>query len=190
MLDVGQANEIKLALRREGDWTNEEVKMLCERQGFLRQVREALLGRAEIKAVKYMVDLDSVPYVPDGWSVEEHQKGGVIEWDVAKVMLHLDEGQKDGKVIEGHKLRKKLAKLSPYNANMLDFLLKEENQHLIPEEWKGKVVFFWGTIYRHSDGSLYVRYLYWNGDRWDWSYSWLGNDWDSDYPALVPASQN
>lgn len=48
MLDVGQANELKMAFRREGQWTNEDIKALCERKGFLHQVYEVLYGRAEI----------------------------------------------------------------------------------------------------------------------------------------------
>lgn len=52
------------------------------------------------------------------------------------------------------------------NANVLDFL--REHPELIPDEWKGKFTFFWGTIYRHRDGDLYVRCLYWDGGRWDW----------------------
>ena len=136
------------------------------------------------------VDLDSAPFIPDGFTVEEHQKGGIIEWDRTKVRLHLDDGQKNGNVIVGNKLRKIIAKLSPYNANLLDFFLKKENQHLIPEEWKGKVVFFWGTIYRDAGGNLCVRYLYWCGTGWRWDYDWLCDDWSDDRPALVPASQS
>jgi len=37
--------------------------------------------------------------------------------------------------------------------------------------------------HRNRDGNLYVRYLYWNGDRWDWNDNWLDNDWNSDNPA-------
>lgn len=48
MLDVGQANELKLAFRREGPWTNEEIKMLCEQKGLLNKFHEVLLGQAEI----------------------------------------------------------------------------------------------------------------------------------------------
>jgi hypothetical protein len=48
MLDVGQANELKLAFRREGDWDNEKIKVLTERRGFLRQVLDVLEGRAQI----------------------------------------------------------------------------------------------------------------------------------------------
>jgi len=141
-------------------------------------------------ASRLIIDLDSAPYIPDGWSVEEHNKGGVMEWDPTKVALHLDPDQKNGKWIEGNKLRKKLAKLNPYNANLLDFLLKKENQHLIPEEWKGKYIYFWGTIYRSSDGRLCVRYLFWLVGAWLWDYNWLGRGWDGGRPAAVPASQN
>lgn len=189
-LDVGQANELKLAFRREGPWTNEEIKMLTERKGFLRQVREALLGRAEIKVLEHMIDLDSAPFIPDGWSVEEHQKGGVVKWDATKIALHLDESQTKGDWIDDSKLRKNVAKLSPYNANMLDFLIKKENQHLIPEEWKGRYIFFWGTIYRRFGRGLYVRYLNWSGGRWLWDYHLLSGGWNSDDRALVPASQD
>lgn len=42
--------------------------------------------------------------------------------------------------------------------------------------------------HRDSDGNLYVRYLYWNGDRWNWNYNWLDNDWNSDNPAAVRAN--
>jgi len=185
MLDVGQANEIKLALRREGSWTNEEIKMLCERKGFLTQVREALLGRAEIKQVEYLVDLDADPFVPADWTVVEHRKGGQFKYDSAKVGLYLSKGQQNGKVIVGNDLRKELKNQPVYNANMLDFYLK--NQHLIPKEWKGKLVFFWGTIYRHSVGGLCVRYLYWDGGRWGWYCYWLDDDWGGSRPAALRA---
>jgi len=181
MLDVGQANEVKLALRREG-WSNEELKMACERKGFLGLVRETLLGRAEIKQVEYLVDLDADPFIPEGWKLEEHQKGGKDEYNSVKVELYLSKKQKSG-MIGGHDLRKELKGQPVMNANLLDFYLK--NLHLIPESWKGKVVFFWGTIYRDAGGYLYVRYLYWAGGSWVWYYRWLFDDWNDSNPALV-----
>ncbi len=154
------------------------------------QVFDALkkILRGEDPFLSQTVDLSATPFIPDGWSVEEHQKGGQFVWDPTKVRLHLDEGQTDRRYVEGHKLRKLISKKNPYNANLLDFLLKNGNQHLIPEEWKGKAVFFWGTIYRGSGGDLCVRYLDWGSGRWRWSFIWLDGDWDGDGPALVPAS--
>ena len=50
-------------------------------------------------------------------------------------------------------------------------------------QWYG-----WHSVrYRNADGNLYVRYLNWNGDRWDWSYNWLDNDWNDNNPAAVSA---
>jgi hypothetical protein len=41
---------------------------------------------------------------------------------------------------------------------------------------------------RNSDGNLYVRYLNWNGGRWNRNYNWLDNDWNADNPAMVFAT--
>ena len=41
---------------------------------------------------------------------------------------------------------------------------------------------------RNSDGNLYVRYLYWNGDRWNWNYNWLDNDFNDNNPAALSAT--
>ena len=47
----------------------------------------------------------------------------------------------------------------------------------------------WHFIHnRNSDGNLYVRYLYWNDDRWNWSNNWLDNDWNVNNPAAVLAT--
>jgi hypothetical protein len=132
------------------------------------------------------VDLDADPFVPDSWSVEEHQKGGQFTWDAAKVSLYLSKKQQNGKGIEGNKLREELKDRPVFNANLLDYLLA--HTHLIPEEWKGKAVFFWGTIYRDRDGDLRVRCLIWGDGRWLWNALWLCLGWRARHPAAVPAS--
>ncbi|MBI2175621.1 MAG: hypothetical protein HYU35_02730, partial [Parcubacteria group bacterium] len=95
----------------------------------------------------------------------------------------LDKEQMDGKWIEGDKLRNELANKPVLNANVLDHLLA--NPHLIPEEWKGKTVFFWGTIYRDQHDNLRVRCLSCRDDRWHWGAGWFGNSWSTRYPAAV-----
>ena len=180
MLDVGQANELKLAFRRAG-WTNADIKRLCE--GDILALLLAVL-KGEL-VVKHLIDCDADPMVPDGWEVVEHRKVGQFEWDPAKVVLHLDEAQQGGAIV-GNKLRGKLKGQPVLNANVLDYLLA--HPYFIPEEWKGKLVFFWGTIYRYAGGGLYVRCLYWSGDRWFWHCFWLGLDFDDRSPAAVLAS--
>lgn len=183
-LDVGQANEIKLAARRAGA-TNADLKRLSEGDTFAR-ILPVIRGLGEVVVTKHIVDLDADPFLPSGWEVVEHIKGGQFEFDPSKVALYLDKEQQDGAVIVGNKLRKKLKGKPVFNANLLDFYLAHPN--LIPEEWKGKAVFFWNTIYRHSDGFLYVRYLIWLDGRWAWNHYWLDGDWLDGHPAAVPAS--
>ncbi len=192
MLDVDQTGELKAAFRR-GGWTNKEIKWLCEGD-VLERVRKVLLGHASIQVIKHPHDCDADPFVPIGWKVEEHQRGGAFKWDALQeqVQLHLDKDQQNGKHIEGNKLREQLAGKPVLNANVLDYLLK--NLRLIPDDWKKDHrgythnIFFWGTIYRHSCGSLYVRYLFWSSGRWSWDARTLNDDWYGDNPAAVRAS--
>ena len=184
MLDVDQAGKLKAAFRR-GDWTNQEIKRLCEGD-VLANVRNVLRGYATIATVEHVIDCDANPFVPKGWGVEEHHEGGHFKWNVPQVQLFLSEGQRGGNVLEGNKLRKELAGKPVLNANVLDYLLA--NPHLIPEEWKGKYVFFWGTVYRSSDGRLFVRCLDWDGGRWGWICYWLDDVWRGINPAALCAS--
>ncbi|KKW36868.1 MAG: hypothetical protein UY82_C0009G0001 [Candidatus Uhrbacteria bacterium GW2011_GWC2_53_7] len=144
------------------------------------------------QSMRCLIDCDAQPYVPNGWKVEEHRKGGQIEFDPAKVELYLSNGQLGDKTIEGNKLRKELESKPVMNACVLDHLLA--NTNLIPESWKQdeqgrtRYIYFWGTIYRGGGGSLCVRYLCWGDGEWRWSYSWLGLQWDDRSPAAVSAS--
>ena len=184
MLDVGQANEIKLAARRAGA-TNADLKRLSQGDVFA-QILPVLRGLGEVIITKYIVDLDADPFVPSDWKVVEHTRGGKLEFDPRKVQLYLDEEQQAGRLIVGNKLREKLKGKTVFNANLLEFYLK--NPHLIPDEWKGKAVFFWGTIYRDSLGNLCVRCLYWNDSSWDWRYRWLDDRFHDRSPAAISAS--
>ncbi len=184
-IDVSQAHEFKLACRRSG-YTNADIKRMCEGD-LLTRLLPAVRGLAEVVVTKHIVDLDADPFVPVGWIVEEHIRGGQFEFDPAKVALYLDEEQQKGGVIGGNKLREKLLDKLVYNANLLDFYLA--HSELIPGEWKGKAVFFWGTIYRDLRGHLCVRNLICDGGRWNWDYRWLDAGFHDDYnPAAVPAS--
>jgi hypothetical protein len=56
-----------------------------------------------------------------------------------------------------------------------------ENQHLIPEEWKQRVIgltthiAFDGTIFRSPSGGRYVLCLYWKDSAWCWCRYALSN---------------
>ncbi|MDD5397270.1 MAG: hypothetical protein PHW24_04440 [Candidatus Moranbacteria bacterium] len=181
---IGAMNQLADALDEAG-FTPDLVTKLKQYKE-LEKIKLLLNGCGEVVQIRHIIDCDADPFVPDGWKIEKHLKGGKFEWNADKVSLYLSKEQEGGSAIEGNKLRKKLEKMPVLNANVLDYLLK--NPQLIPEDWKGKAVFFWGTIYRCSDGSLCVRYLYWGGGEWDWGCSWLGDGFLSLCPAAVCAS--
>ena len=198
-LGVGLAQEIEHALNRNGFQSLEEVKALTVGD-FLGRVRGVQMGLYEIKPVEHAVDLGADPFLPDGWSVEEHQKGKFVKLerngddlylDGKKIEFWLSREQKRA-VVTGNILREKLRDKPVINANLSDYLLK--NPHLSPEAWKKdengntRYIFFWGTIYRDADGSLCVRCLCWGGDRWIWLFLWLDDDFSDDNPAAVSAS--
>jgi hypothetical protein len=132
------------------------------------------------------INTDARPFVPDGWKVVEHIKGGKFEWGPSKIILYISDIQKHRSYIEGNKLRKELKGKAVLNANVLDFLLA--NSYLIPEAWKSKRIFFWGTIYRHTSGRLVVRCLCWeDDDGWYGCFSWLDDDFFDSPPAALAA---
>lgn len=165
----------------------------------LKRFRKSTSGvKAEVaKLIKgnatsgHIIDCDADPFVPDGWKVEEHKKGGQLSFDPAQVQFHLVDGQKGSKSIEGNKIRKELSNMPVMNANVLDFLL--DNPDLIPEDWKTDeggntlYIFFWGTVYCGSDVGFHVRYLCWRHGRWGWGAGWLDGGWGGSGPALVRA---
>lgn len=130
-----------------------------------------------------IVDLDAPPFIPNGWMVESHKQSGRWRYDATKVSLYLSDDQKDGKGLTGSKFRQELKSQLVMNANMLEFYLAHTS--LIPEDWKGKAVFFWGTVYCDASGRLYVRCLGWRGKRWDWSDRCLGDVWGCGNPAAL-----
>lgn len=180
----GQIHQLANALET-ANFTSDDVTKLGQFSD-LSDLRGLFRGTHELRQVKHVINCNADPVCPDGWKVEEHRKGGQLEWDVSKIQLYLSKGQKDGNWTPGNKLRKELEGKSVLNANVLDYLLK--NPHLIPEEWKNKYVFFWGTVYRYSAGNLVVRFLRWDGDEWDWYSYWLDDDFDDGYPAALLAS--
>lgn len=169
------------------DLSSEEIqKMIDNPQVSGREFMKFLRNGARLQVIgNHIINTDAAPFIPDGWKVEEHKKMGQLIWDPSKLSLYLSKKQQGG-CIEGNKLRKELEGKPVMNANVLDYLLA--NPTLIPEEWKGKAIYFWGTIYRDYDGYLYVRYLCWCDVRWDWSCPWLDGAWDDNEPALLRAS--
>jgi len=146
---------------------------------------------------EHIVDCDAMPEILSDWQKEEHRKMGKVKLEKRdgklyangqEVVRHLSKNQKNGIMIGGHKLRQELVDMKGkifLNACILDYLLK--HPELIPEEWKKGVTYFWGTIFRRSDGSLFVADLRWFGGGWGWDDRWLDYAWGDDEPAACLA---
>ncbi len=176
----------------------EQVQTLLEK-GFLSDLLTANIGqmsRGDFQrmcglagnsvTVNHIIDCDADPFVPKGFTLQEHRKGGKIVWDPTKFQLYLSEEQKNGKVINGKDLDKELADVPGIlNANVLDYFLA--HQEIIPPECEGVVAYFWGTKYL-SGGSSYVRILFRGGRCWYADYYWLGYGWCVSGPGARFAS--
>lgn len=130
------------------------------------------------------IDLDAAPLCPVDWSIKRHRKMGSMEWHPEKVELFLSEHQLGTSVMSGRDIKQELEGKDVFNANLLDYLLA--HQELIPQEWKGKAIFFWGTEYGHKySPRLRIRCLYWRYDHWDWLWYavWPGYQWHAGFPA-------
>lgn len=128
-----------------------------------------------------IIDTTKVQELPSWATLVENKTFGKIEWKPEDFDLYLSEEQKTG-YITGHTLREKLKDEPVMNLAMAQFFL--DNPKLYPEAWKGKWIYFWGTIVQHSDGYLRVPYLIGRGDLVVLSWYWLAYYWHSHYPAL------
>lgn len=156
---VGLLHEFALEAVKAG-FTPENVASLKE--PLLRTLRQVLLGNASINVHSHIIDCDADSALIRDWVADDHVLGGKFEWDPTKVELRKP---RDVVVTE---LREELASQRPLNANVLDYLLA--NLQLIPEGWKGRQIYFLGTVYRDIGGCRYVRYLYWLEGKWRWLY--------------------
>jgi hypothetical protein len=180
---VGQMNQLGDALELAG-FTPEDVTQL-RNYSRLGDIKNVVNGLVDITRQQHIIDCDVEPYCPDGWRIlsSREQLPSRVRGEFVldrKIGLYIPEEQK--KVVAGNRVRELLQDQPVLPANVLDYLLA--NPHLIPEEWKGEFIFFWGTIYRDPSGRLVVRCLYWNGDRWDWDCY----RFDSAFPTLGSAA--
>jgi hypothetical protein len=159
-----------------------------------------------------VIDCDPEPKAAKDWTVHWHNNIGKIAWQVERVQLLIFDSQpKPGvsfdeysTVESGIQVAHQLDGLITLNANVLEYLLV--HPELIPETWKGRYVFFWGTIYLSRavnpirgvmypdltenaaciDGRhLAVRYLSYRNDSWHSGWCWIRSTWYDNYAAAV-----
>lgn len=179
--------KFEAAVRKAG-WETKDIYLLANNEELCKEILSVLRGRSEIRLIEYIVDFDVGPMTPQGFEIRPEdqingRRNGKWIFSRKELSLHLAKKQKYGRTLVGNDLKDELDREPVMGAQLLDFYLRKP--HLIPEEWKRKSVFFWGTIYRGTNGCLYVRYLYWDGAAWDSDYLWLARNFGCRRPALV-----
>lgn len=159
MLDVGQAQDLKMAMRRN-NFDNKALHALVEGR-MLSRVGSVIKGTSEIVNTQYIaIDCSTQPTTPEGFVIHSSLNCGWFRWDSSKLKLFVSEEQKKSGSIRSLDLVKITKQFDLVPSNILDFLLL--HPHLIPESWWGEhnQVGFWGTKFKclKQDG-MFVRYL-------------------------------
>ncbi|MEO6329122.1 MAG: hypothetical protein ABIO55_09325 [Ginsengibacter sp.] len=170
---VGLMHETAITASKVG-WEPEDISSLSKDENLMKLIRGVILGTHEIKEIAYVIDCDAPPFIPEGWQVEQHKQRGNMRFEASKIELHCSKNKKGGST-DGYYVREDLKDKEALNANVLDYLLV--NTKAIPDAWKDKDIFFWGTIYSSPKGYLHVRCLYWCDGLWRWGHDRLGVDW-------------
>ena len=154
------------------------------------KVKKKSKGRSSKLIIDRTKPFDPGAFIGEGWSIEEQDDRSLAftEIDLTKVRLeHMLQPIDQGRVKGEEKLKRlKAASHVRLDAAVLKAFLI--NPHLIPDRWKGKRVYFDGTILRSPSVSRYVLCLYWDGSQWDWFYDGLDYYWNDSDPSAVLAS--
>lgn len=160
---VNLMSRLARALKNAG-FSVYNIKKLLSNSDLLKSIKDVVTGKKEIIQPDHIIDLDVDPFIPDGWAVEEHVKGGKFKFDPSKIILYFNTNES---IVRGPDFEKELKDKLIFNANLLDYLLAHPG--LIPEEWKGERIHFWGTICVSPGGERCIRYLFYRGrDQWGW----------------------
>lgn len=197
-VSIGQSHQVMAVLGNNVGWDRFSAEVI---QKIINSPKDSGLEfekflKQGARVGNYLIDTDAVPNIPDGWEVIEHKKMGEFIWDPSKVLLYTSKCQlaKRGMYenLFGSEVLDEIKDKHLMNANVLDHLLK--NINLIPEEWKGKSVLFWGTVYRadgYFDRESGVRCLNFHSDSgWGWGFCSLsaGTIFEGhNHPALILA---
>lgn len=123
--------------------------------------------RASFDPVKFMNRSDL--------EIEEQHEGSIMLEEIDPSDIFLQSMLSGETLIRGEEHLKRLKKTSYIRLDAKIFQTLWENQHLIPEHWKGtpedpKHIFFDGTVLKNQFGR-YVLTLYWDKDeKWRWTY--------------------
>lgn len=116
-----------------------------------------------------------VTFIGKGWSVGEDREAIFESWNPTETVL-VKSLRANETSLTGEKTIERLNDSGDKPLGARALLYFWTNQDKIPEEWKGKLVYFDATILRNPHGSRYSLCLLWYGGSWRWLCDWLDAD--------------
>jgi hypothetical protein len=145
---------------------------------FLKTTGKSIIDRRKLRTIR--IDRKKI-FNPaqfmdhQGLEIEEQDERSIVLKEVDSAAITLESMLQGETVITGEEHSIRLKQIGHIRLDAMIFQTLWENQHLIPEHWKGTVndpkhIFFDGTILKNQYGR-YVISLYWDkGKKWSWTY--------------------
>jgi hypothetical protein len=165
---------------------------------FLKTVGKVIVDRRMARTIK--IDrktlFNPVQFMDhQGLEIEEQDERSVMLEAIDLSTIALQSMLLDETVIRGEEHLKRLKGMGHIRLDAGIFKTLWENQHIIPEHWKGNDsnpnhIFFDGTVLRNEYGR-YVISMYWDVKKWNWTYCRLDiGGWKSeDLSAVIKCAE-
>jgi hypothetical protein len=161
---------------------------------FIRTTGELIAERRMLRTIK--IDRQSI-FSPsqfmdhEGLEIEEQDKRSIVLREIDSAAITLESMLQGETAISGEEHLRRLMQTGHTRLDAKVFQTLWENQHLIPEYWKGtandpKHIFFDGTVLKNQRGR-YVISMHWDKDsEWKWAYCRLDRgDWKAENLSAV-----
>jgi hypothetical protein len=175
---------------------------------FLRTMEKSIMDEGVDKDVNESIDVaerptiirinrtdlfDPVQFIHHkGLEIDEQDERSIMLEEIDVSTIALESMLRGNRIISGNEHLKRLKQTGYVRLDAKIFQTFWENQHLIPERWKGTKdyanhIFFDGTVLRNQNGK-YVICMYWaESKKWKWTYCRLDlGAWNSkDLSAIL-----
>lgn len=151
------------------DLTVRQMEAIIHKLGGVEGAMRFLAGDRQVVITRHVIDTIQAPhYDYELFSVERHNSVGrrgssLLEWNSSRITLWRPPSLKqrtiddvEALVVHKHKV---------LNATVRDYLLRY--QDLIPQDWREKILCFYGTIFSKARAKRFVPTIRWEDGKWE-----------------------
>jgi hypothetical protein len=152
-------------------------------------IRPRLLQENIIKIDRSQI-FNPTTFIRPGWTIAEQDERSLAltQVDLSLVSLKSTLMPDERFVIKGEERLRRVKAMKCIRLDAMAAQVIYENQSRIPEEWKGFMISFDGTILCDSDGIRRTLCLYWYHSEWKWVCEDLTNTLSTVYTAVLDAA--